>query len=143
MHGAKAKADMDVVQALILWLEGPCIHQSQRKVTDLFRVNWFPDPKKHLELSLVVVVLAKEQSRLTGILTETQTVLVVELRPFCVILVVVEVGRIHRSRLVHCSVPSTNNVVGPDHSFGVWIQLLYVRLHNSMELSDLGILILV
>ena len=134
---------MDVVQTLILGLECPCINQSQRKVTDLFGVNGFPDPKKHLELSLVVVVLAKEQSCLTGIRTETQTVPVVELRSFCVILVVVEVGRIHRSRLVHCSVPSTNNVVGPDHSFGVWIQLLYVRLHNSMELSDLGILILV
>ena len=62
MHGAKAKAEMDLALTLILRMEGPCINKSQRKVTDLFRVDWFPNPKKHLELSLVVVVLAKQHS---------------------------------------------------------------------------------
>ena len=91
MHGAKAKAEMDLALTLILRMEGPRINKSQRKVTDLFRVDWFPNPKKHLELSLVVVVLAKQHSGLTGIRTETLTVFVMKLCPFCYILVVIDV----------------------------------------------------
>ena len=93
MHGGKSKAEMNLVLTLIIRMKGPCINKGQRKVTDLFGVDWFPNPKKHLELSLVVVVLAKQHSRLTGIRTETQTVFFMELCPLCVILVVVKVGQ--------------------------------------------------
>ena len=130
---------MNLVQTQVLVMDRPCINKSEWKVADFSGVNRFPNSKKHLELSLVVVVLAKQYSRLAVLRTETQTVLLVELCPLRVVLVVVEVGTIHCSRLVQHSLPSTNNVVSPHHSFDVGVQLLYVRLHNLMELSDLSV----
>ena len=104
--------DVQVIQNLVLWLEGCGVHDCQRIVHDLLRVERDPQPQHHPQLLLLGVQGACQHVRLRPVGEGWQRELLVEFLPLSVVLVVVEV-RPEGPRLVSRLVTSPHQVGQP------------------------------
>jgi len=124
-----------VVENLVLWAEGSGIHDSQRIVHHLFRVERHPESQHDAELLLVSVETPSESVGLCPAGEGGEGELLVEPGSLLVVLMVVKVGS-QGSGLVSRLVSSSHQVGEPLNPLGLGIQSPQVRLHLLPEQVD-------